>query len=116
MLVLHKADLPGAEQVEAQVKSMLTLGTREAPPVLRVSSRSGSGVEELWGIPRSLDYAARTAALRAAGVAVWDVLAQCRRNGPNPVVKTATTDHNPESWFSGRFSLDVVSGVPQHLG
>ena len=36
-------------------------------------------IEELWGIPRTLDYAARTAALRAAGVAVWDVLAQCRR-------------------------------------
>jgi len=36
-------------------------------------------VEELWGIPRTLDYTARTAALRTAGVAVWDVLAQCRR-------------------------------------
>ena len=36
-------------------------------------------IEELWGISRSLDYAERTAALRAAGVAVWDVLAQCRR-------------------------------------
>ena len=36
-------------------------------------------VEELWGIPRTLEYSARTAALRTAGVAVWDVLAQCRR-------------------------------------
>ena len=33
-------------------------------------------IEELWGIPRTLDYAARTVALRDAGVAVWDVLAK----------------------------------------
>jgi len=36
-------------------------------------------VEALWNIPRELDYEARAAALRSAGVAVWDVLAQCRR-------------------------------------
>lgn len=48
VLVLHKADLPGAEQVEAQVKAMLTLGTRAVPPILRVSSRTGAGISELW--------------------------------------------------------------------
>jgi putative protein kinase ArgK-like GTPase of G3E family len=48
VLVLHKADLPGADEVEAQVKSVLGLGAREAPPLLRVSSRTGSGVAELW--------------------------------------------------------------------
>lgn len=36
-------------------------------------------VEALWQVPRGLDYPARVAALRDAGVAVWDVLAQCRR-------------------------------------
>ena len=36
-------------------------------------------VEALWQVPRELDYSVRVAALRAAGVAVWDVLAQCRR-------------------------------------
>jgi double-stranded uracil-DNA glycosylase len=36
-------------------------------------------VEALWKVPRDLDYGDRAAALRAAGVAVWDVLAQCRR-------------------------------------
>lgn len=36
-------------------------------------------VEHLWEIPRSLPYARRVAALRAEGIAVWDVLAQCRR-------------------------------------
>jgi LAO/AO transport system ATPase len=48
VLVLHKADLPGADEVEAQVQSSLTLGNHEPPPVLRVSSRTGQGVSELW--------------------------------------------------------------------
>jgi LAO/AO transport system kinase len=54
VIALHKADLPGAERVEAQVLAALALGTPngETPapsiPVLRVSSRSGEGVKELW--------------------------------------------------------------------
>jgi LAO/AO transport system ATPase len=48
VLVLHKADLPGAEHVEAQIRAALTLGTLASPPVIRVSSRSGVGVPELW--------------------------------------------------------------------
>ncbi|HKB37210.1 MAG TPA: hypothetical protein VKD72_12210 [Gemmataceae bacterium] len=47
LVVVHKADLPGAANVEAQVRSMLALGCREAPPVLRVSARTGAGVREL---------------------------------------------------------------------
>jgi LAO/AO transport system ATPase len=48
VIVVHKADLPGAEQVEAQVRAMLALSGREPPPVLRVSARTGAGVERLW--------------------------------------------------------------------
>ena len=48
VIVIHKADLPGAERVEAQVLATLGLGTGAVVPVLRVSSRSGSGLEELW--------------------------------------------------------------------
>ncbi len=48
VLVIHKADLPGAERVEAQVLATLALGTEQVAPVLRVSSRSGDGIEELW--------------------------------------------------------------------
>jgi len=48
IIVIHKADLPGAERVEAQVLATIALGTATAPPVLRVSSRSGSGIAELW--------------------------------------------------------------------
>lgn len=48
VIVIHKADMPGAERVEAQVLATLGLGTAPAVPVLRVSSRSGAGIEELW--------------------------------------------------------------------
>ena len=38
-------------------------------------------VEDLWAIPRALENRARMAALNDAGVAVWDVLAECVRPG-----------------------------------
>jgi LAO/AO transport system ATPase len=47
VIVIHKADLPGAERVEAQVRATLALGVGEVAPVLRVSSRSGEGLKEL---------------------------------------------------------------------
>lgn len=48
VIVIHKADLPGAERVEAQVLATLGLAGGPAVPVLRVSSRTGAGLEELW--------------------------------------------------------------------
>src|SRR5205085_8886190 len=48
VVVIHKADLPGAERVEAQVLSALSLSDAPPPPVLRVSARTGAGLEELW--------------------------------------------------------------------
>jgi LAO/AO transport system kinase len=48
VIVIHKADLPGADRVEAQVLSTLGLSEAPAPPVLRVSAKTGQGVAELW--------------------------------------------------------------------
>jgi LAO/AO transport system ATPase len=48
VIVIHKADLPGAERVEAQVLATQALSPGPAAPVLRVSARSGSGLPELW--------------------------------------------------------------------
>lgn len=36
-------------------------------------------LESLWDIPSAAGYAARTSAVRRAGIAIWDVLASCRR-------------------------------------
>jgi LAO/AO transport system kinase len=50
VVVVHKADLPGAERTEAQVRSLLNLpGCREIP-VLRASSGQGWGLEDLWQV------------------------------------------------------------------
>jgi LAO/AO transport system kinase len=48
VIVIHKADLPGADRVEAQVLASLGLSSGPLPPVLRVSARTGDGVEALW--------------------------------------------------------------------
>ena len=54
MVVVHKADLPGADRTEAQVRSLLNLpGCREVP-VLRVSSGQGWGLDDLWTVVESL--------------------------------------------------------------
>jgi TDG/mug DNA glycosylase family protein len=36
-------------------------------------------MESLWGVPAAEVYAARVRAVKQAGVAIWDVLASCRR-------------------------------------
>jgi LAO/AO transport system kinase len=48
VIVIHKADMPGAERVEAQVLSALGLSAAPPVPVLRVSARTGAGLAELW--------------------------------------------------------------------
>lgn len=48
IVVIHKADLPGAEQALAQVRTALDLSGTSHVPVLRVSARSGEGIDALW--------------------------------------------------------------------
>jgi LAO/AO transport system kinase len=63
IVVVHKADLPHADQTVAQVRAMLSLSAAP-PPVLAVSAHTGQGVAELWqaiqAVPprRSLEAAA----------------------------------------------------------
>jgi len=48
VLVIHKADLPGAEEMEAQLRGTLGLGSEKPPPILLVSSQNNVGMEALW--------------------------------------------------------------------
>jgi LAO/AO transport system ATPase len=48
VVVVHKADLPAAEQTAAQVQAALALTPQRAVPVVRVSSQTGLGLVELW--------------------------------------------------------------------
>ncbi len=47
LVVVHKADLPGADRTEAQVKTLLNLPGCRTIPVLRVSSAKNTGLDEL---------------------------------------------------------------------
>lgn len=47
VIVIQKADLPGADRVESQVRAMLHLGTKPDVPLVRVSASKGDGVPEL---------------------------------------------------------------------
>src|SRR5947209_3751069 len=54
VIVIHKADMPGADRVEAQVLATLALSMAPPPPVLRASARTGHGVAELWQTIKAL--------------------------------------------------------------
>jgi putative protein kinase ArgK-like GTPase of G3E family len=109
VVVVHKADLPGADRVEAQVLSILGLSPGRVPPVLRVSARTGAGLEELWDaiaalpLRRSADVAerdlvrlgqetlaARFAVNRSSGDAVLADLVERWRKGEVPADEAGT--------------------------
>jgi LAO/AO transport system ATPase len=48
VVVVHKADLAGADRTEGQVKELLSLPGCRRIAVLRVSSAKGEGLEALW--------------------------------------------------------------------
>jgi LAO/AO transport system ATPase len=52
IVVVHKADLPSAGRVEAQLRELLNLPGCRPMPVVRVSSNKGLGIEELWAAVR----------------------------------------------------------------
>jgi LAO/AO transport system ATPase len=47
MIVVHKADLPGAERTIHQLQMMLEMAGQTSLPVFPVSSRSGAGLDDL---------------------------------------------------------------------
>jgi LAO/AO transport system ATPase len=47
IIVIHKADLPGAQQAEAQVRAAIDLAPGRPVSVLRVSAKTGEGIEPL---------------------------------------------------------------------
>jgi len=68
LVVIHKADLPGAENVEAQVRATLELSAARAVPVLRASAKDGRGIDELWAAVRACPPRRPPAAERGLGL------------------------------------------------
>jgi LAO/AO transport system ATPase len=54
VVVVHKADLPGADATYSQVHELLNLPGSRAVPVLKVSAAKRAGLEELWDTLESL--------------------------------------------------------------
>jgi len=51
IFVVNKADQPGADRVEAEIRATLSLGdgSRPQPPIIRTVATEGAGIEELLG-------------------------------------------------------------------
>ncbi len=89
VVVVHKADLPGALATEAQVRGLLNLpGCREVP-VVGVSSAKGRGLEELWRFVLAIPV--RKSEARSDGRALLrlaqQLLANRFQHRPNAVAK-----------------------------
>jgi LAO/AO transport system ATPase len=54
IIVVHKADLPGAEQTAAQVRGTLQIAPGRLAPVLLVSSTRNQGHQQLWDAIQAL--------------------------------------------------------------
>lgn len=48
LIVVNKADLPGADRVRQQLLSALSLGAAKPAPILETVAATGEGVVELW--------------------------------------------------------------------
>jgi LAO/AO transport system kinase len=49
VIVINKADRPGARELRQQVRSILTLNQREwMPPIVETQAHTGEGVDRLW--------------------------------------------------------------------
>lgn len=67
-------------------------------------------VGELTGAPPSLPYARRVAALRTSGVALWDVVASCRRRGSldTAIERTSLEINDFAAFFARHPRLELV--------
>ncbi len=115
LVVIHKADLPGAERVEAQVLATLSLSVGQAPPVLRVSARTGTGVDLLWKavaacLPRRLERDAAADLLRLAQDTLAARFAAARAAGDDALRQLLLC------WGGGELDADqAVTGLLRHL-
>ena len=71
VVVVHKGDLPGADQVVAQVKAALELSHAGPVPVLKVSAACGTGPGGTLARHRSLSAAPTAGCRCAAGIAAF---------------------------------------------
>jgi LAO/AO transport system ATPase len=111
IVVIHKADLPGADRVEGQVRATLGLSGRESPLVLRVSARTGMGIGPLWEAVSSPPL--RRAAAEATGRDLLRLVQEALVARFN----AAEAAHDPAlvrliaDWRQGKLSREQAAGA-----
>jgi LAO/AO transport system ATPase len=107
VIVVHKADLPGAEQTAAQVRAMLDLAPGNSVPVLLVSSQRNQGHAELWKVLQALPLRRRNPDAAALLRLAQDLLAQRLRRalerGDGDVARLL------EEWRRGTCAADAAA-------
>lgn len=105
VVVVHKADLPGADRTEAQVKSLLNLPGCKDVPVARVSSNKNEGVTALRDLLLSLP--SRRGQVRRTGTSLirvaQDLLADHWHARPDELAALV------HQWQSGSLSTDQAA-------
>ncbi len=107
VIVIHKADLPSAEQTAAQVRMALDLSPSCHVPVLRVSTKANQGHLELWQAIDALPLRRQqTSAARVLFQLAVDALEQRFRDADPELMKVA------EAWQRGDMpTADSVRAV-----
>lgn len=106
-IVVHKADLPGAEQTAAQVRAMLELSPGRSVPVMQISSKRNQGHAELWQVLQALPLRRRpldtAALLRLAQDLLAQRLRQAQERGDGELARLL------EEWRRGTCAPDAAA-------
>jgi LAO/AO transport system ATPase len=107
VIVVHKADLPGAEQTAAQLRAMLQLSPGRTVPVLLVSTKRSQGHAELWESLRALPLHRRPADEAALLRLAQDLLARRLRQAEQ--CADAKLRRLVEQWRNGSCATDEAA-------
>jgi putative protein kinase ArgK-like GTPase of G3E family len=117
LIVIHKADLPGAEAVEAQLRRTLDLPGVKPVRLLRVSTKKGEGLDQLWETIAALPLR------RAARAAVGRDLLRLAQESLSARFSTAVASQDERlaqliaDWKQGLLSQPAaVRALLAHLG
>src|SRR5262249_28018120 len=109
-VVVHKADLPGADRTTDQIRAMLALSAHRTVPVILVSSRTGLGLGDLVAFVETVSKRSRSkeeAGRELLRLAQQELAARFARRDLSQIV---------DSWTAGRLTAtEAASQVLQVL-